>query len=81
MHIQPVWNQEGFKIISFTKITHHCISVYDTLLVLGGICSFFGDTIVSFFAITVHPPVVRQMDAFILKMTGGEAQFITVVVT
>ena len=72
MHIQPVWNQEGFKIISFTKITRYSF---------GGICSFFGDTIVSFYAITVHPPVVRQMDAFILKMTGGEAQFITVVVT
>ena len=48
---------------------------------LGGICSFFGDTIVSFFAITVHPPVVRQMDAFILKMTGGGGQFIDVGVT
>lgn len=80
MYIQPVWNQEGFKIISFTKITHHCISVYDTLLV-SFICSFFGDTIVSFYAITVHPPVVRQMDAFILKCHGAGAQFIDVGVT
>ena len=79
MYIQPVWNQEGFKIISFTKITHHCISVLRYSL--GGICSFFGDTIVSFFAITVHPPVVRQMDAFILKCHGAGAQFIDVGVT
>ena len=57
------------------------ITAYRIPYSLGGICSFFGDTIVSFFAITVHPPVVRQMDAFILKMTGGGAQFIDVGVT
>ena len=79
MHIQPVWDQEGFKIISFTKITHHCISVYS----LGGIiCSIFvGYHSIFLCPITVHPPVVRQMDAFILKMTGGGAQFIDVGVT
>ena len=80
MYIQPVWNQEGFKIISFTKITHRSLHI-GIRYSLGGICSFFGDTIVSFFAITVHPPVVRQMDAFILKCHGGEAQFIDVGVT
>ena len=80
MYIQPVWNQEGFKIISFTKITHHCISVYDTLLV--SFVHFLGiPYLVSFFAITVHPPVVRQMDAFILKCHEAGAQFIDVGVT
>ena len=37
MYIQPVWNQGGFSIIPFTKITHHCI-LKDTL---GGIYSIF----------------------------------------
>ena len=79
MHIQPVWNQEGFKIIIIHK-DHPSLHI-GIRYSLGGICSFFGDTIVSFFAITVHPPVVRQMDAFILKRTAGEAQFIDVGVT
>jgi len=78
MHIQPVWDQEGFKIISFTKISPIMHIGYS----LGGICSIFvGYHSIFLCPITVHPPVVRQMDAFILKRTAGEAQFIDVGVT
>ena len=50
---------------------------------LGGITLsiFVGYHSIFLCPITVHPPVVRQMDAFILKMTGGGAQFIDVGVT
>ena len=57
MHIQPVWDQEGFKIIIIHKdITHHAYRY--TLLV--AFVQFLLDTIVSF---CVPSPFIRQLFA------------------